>query len=320
MTFTSPWWLAVGLVVVVALAWLAVTTTRRRREALAAAGVSATSRTRVPAGAWLGIGGIALAALAVGGPSAKVPVARAAGTLIVAVDVSNSMTADDVSPSRLAAAKKAATDLIDAQPRSVDVGVVAFQDDGLTTYRPSADHAAAIAAVERLKTTGGTSLAEAILTSLAAVTGKPVTLDQDGSPPTDLGYWPSATIVLLSDGQDQSSDDTRTQAAATAAQNAGVHVETVGVGTTAGTTVDVDGYRMQTALDEDTLTAIAKTTGGSYHPASTAHELGGVASGIDLRLTVHKEPTPLAGVFAGGALLLLALGAALTVLRTGRLV
>ena len=86
----------------------------------------------------------------------------------------------------------------------------------------------------------------------------------------DLGYWGSATIVLFSDGEDERQRATRPRAAATAAQTAGVHIETVGVGTTAGTTVEVDGYRIQTALDADTLTAIAKTTGGSYHPASDA--------------------------------------------------
>ena len=68
-----------------------------------------------------------------------------------------------------------------------------------------------------------------------------------------------------------------------------MHIETVGVGTAAGTTVEVDGFRIHTALDEDTLTAIARTTGGSYHPASDAAELDGIASTIDLRLTTHRE-------------------------------
>ena len=58
-------------------------------------------------------------------------------------------------------------------------------------------------------------------------------------------------------------------AASTIAQNAGVHIETVGVGTAAGTTVEVDGFRLHTALDAEQLTAIAQTTGGAYHPAPT---------------------------------------------------
>src|SRR5262249_13480700 len=113
--------------------------------------------------------------------------------------------------------------------------------------------------------------------SLSAITGRSVALGPDGTAP-DLGYWGSATIVLLSDGQDQGDAD-RTVAAATLAEDAGVHIETVGVGTTDGATVDVDGYRLHTALDEAALTTVAKTSGGSYHPASDAAELdrGGAA-------------------------------------------
>jgi Ca-activated chloride channel family protein len=317
MRFTSPWWLVLGVLVVAALAAGAVVTSRRRAAALAAAGLSAGG-TRPPLGLWLSIGGLAVLALAVAGPAAAVPVTRAAGTVIVAMDVSNSMAATDVAPSRMAAAKQTATAFIEAQPESVDVGVVAFQNGGLTTDRPSADHEAAATAVNRLNVAGGTSLANAILTSLSAITGKKVVFGQDGTV-ADLGFWPSATIVLFSDGEDKASDEA-TAAAATAAQKAGVHVETVGVGTAAGGTVTVDGFTIHTVLDEDTLTGIAKTTGGSYHPASDAAELDGIASTIDLRLTTHREDLPLAGAFTGLAILLLATGAVLTVMRTGRLV
>ena len=92
-----------------------------------------------------------------------------------------------------------------------------------------------------------------------------------------------------------------------------MHIDTVGVGTAAGTTVEVDGYQVHTALDADELTTIAQTTGGSYHPASDAAQLDGVASTIDLRLTVADQEVPLAGAFIGFALLLLGVGAVLTV-------
>ena len=99
-----------------------------------------------------------------------------------------------------------------------------------------------------------------------------------------------------------------------------MRVDTVGVGTTAGTTVDVDGYHLFTALDPATLTSISQATGGTYHPASDASELDGIASSINLRLTVTNEPLPLAGAFIVLALVLLAAGAVLTVTRTGRVV
>jgi Ca-activated chloride channel family protein len=317
VSITSPWWLVLGALILAALVVGAVIASRRRRLALAAAGVVGGTRKR-PLGLWLSLAGIAVLAVAVAGPAASVPVSRAAGTVIIAVDVSNSMSATDVTPSRLAAAKKAAAAFVDAQPASVDIGVVAFQTGALTTNQPSADHTQAAAAINRLQVAGGTSLAAAIFTSLSAITGKAVAIGKDGTVP-DLGYWGSATIVLFSDGGDEGSPDA-TSAAATAAQTAGIHIETVGVGTSGGTTVEVDGYRIQTALDEDTLTGIAKTTGGSYHPASDTSELDGIASTINLRLTTRNQALPLAGPFTAFAIALLAAGAILTVLRTGRIV
>ncbi len=137
MTISSPWWLVLGGLVVAALVVAAVISTRRRRAALIAAGVGADSRgRRFSLGLWLSIAGIAVLAVAVAGPAASVPVTRAAGTVIIAMDVSNSMAATDVDPNRLAAAKKAATAFVNAQPSSVDVGVVAFQTGG-ADHRPT---------------------------------------------------------------------------------------------------------------------------------------------------------------------------------------
>src|SRR5205807_1069579 len=99
---------------------------------------------------------------------ASAPVSRAAGTVILAMDVSGSMAATDVKPSRLDAAKRAALSFIKAQPDSVDIGVIAFQQGGLEAALPTADHATAAAAVRRLKAGGGTSLGDAILAALSA--------------------------------------------------------------------------------------------------------------------------------------------------------
>jgi Ca-activated chloride channel family protein len=245
-----------------------------------------------------------------------VPVPRTAGTVILAIDVSNSMGADDVAPNRLAAAQRAARAFVEAQPDSVDIGVVAFERGALTTARPDPDHAKALKAIDRLKISGGTSLGAAIAVSLTAISGKQVTIGKDGDIP-DIGYWPSATIVLFSDGQNQGRD---LEKATEIAQTAGVQVHTVGVGTTAGATVKVDGYHLQTSLDEETLTQIARATGGEYHPASDAARLDGIADSIDLRLTVSDEPLPLAGGLIWLAIALLTAGAALTVLRSGRVI
>jgi Ca-activated chloride channel family protein len=328
VSLADPVLLAVGLLVAAALAWAAVVAARRRAAALASAGVAPASRGQGPGrrrdrarlgGVWFTIAGVAVLAIAVAGPAASVPVSRAAGTVILAMDVSGSMAATDVTPSRLAAAKQAALSFISAQPDQVDIGVVAFQRGGLETALPTADHATVAAAVRRLKTGGGTSLGDAILASLSAITHKTVSIGRNGSAP-DIGYWPSATIVLFSDGQDQAGAAAGAFPAAAVAGKAGVRIDTVGVGTTAGTTVDVDGYHLFTALDVATLKSISQATGGTYHPASDASELNGIASSIDLRLTVTNEPLPLAGAFIALALVLLAAGAVLTVIRSGRVV
>jgi Ca-activated chloride channel family protein len=330
VNFADPVLLAVGLLVAAGLAGAAVAAGRRRAAALAAAGITAAGpggrrdRARL-GGSWLTIAGLAVLAVAVAGPSATVPVSRASGTVILAVDVSGSMSATDVAPSRLAAAKRAALSFINAQPDSVDIGVVAFQQGGLEAALPTADHSTADAAVRRLTAGGGTSLGDAILASLSAITHKTVVLGRGNSVP-NIGYWPSATIVLFSDGQDEGgpasggSAGSSTDPAASVAQKAGVHIDTVGVGTAAGTTVVVDGYHLFTALDAGALKSISQTTAGTYHPASDASQLNGIASSINLRLTVTHEPLPLAGAFIAFALLLLAAGAVLTVARSGRVV
>jgi len=325
VSLADPVLLAAGLLVAAILAGAAIATARRRAAALAAAGVAASGpgpgrKGARLGGVWFTIAGVAVLAIAVAGPAASVPVSHASGTVILAMDVSGSMAATDVAPSRLAAAKQAALSFIDAQPDSVDIGVVAFQRGGLEAALPTADHATAEAAVRRLTAGGGTSLGDAVLASLSVIARRTVTIGSDGGAP-DIGYWPSATIVLFSDGQDKAGGtDAGAGPAASVAEKAGVHIDTVGVGTTAGTTVDVDGYHLFTALDPAALTSISQATGGTYHPASDASELDGIASSINLRLTVTNQPLPLAGAFIALALALLAAGAVLTVTRTGRVV
>jgi Ca-activated chloride channel family protein len=316
MTLSSPLLLVIGLLGTAALGWAAVVSARRRAAALAAAGVAAPRGRRAHLGIGLTIAGVGVLAIATAGPAAMVPVPRTAGTVILAMDVSNSMGAGDVPPTRLAAAQRAARAFVAAQPDTVDIGVVAFERGALTTARPDADHSIALAAIDRLRITGGTSLGTAIMASLAAIIGKRVAVGRDGAAP-DIGYWPSATIVMFSDGQNQGAD---VEPAAAVAQRAGVHIHTVGVGTTAGATVEVDGFHLQTSLEQDTLISIARTTGGAYHPASDVSRLDGIADTIDLRRTVSDKPLPLAGALIGLALALLTAGAALTVLRSGRVI
>ena len=203
------------------------------------------------------------------------------------------MSATDVAPSRLAAAQQAAGAFVDAQPDTVDIGVVGFDQGALTTSLPDADRTVSKAAVDNLRT----------LRRDLAGRGDPRVAErdhrQDGH---DRRGRRRARPGLLGLGDDRAvlrrrgrrrQDDAAATAAATAAQNAGVHIETVGVGTATGTTVKVDGYSAAHRTRRGHADrASRRRPGAAYHPASDAAELDGIASSIDLRLTVAKQDVP----------------------------
>ena len=324
MTFSHPLIIVVAVLVTAGAVAGYVVLQRRRAAALRASGFAALTggsrrqavRRHLPYALLLAALPILLVGLA--RPEAEVAVPRVSGTVLLAFDASNSMTAADVSPTRLAAAQAAAAAFVEEQPDTVDVGVLAFGEQALLTQAPTDDHDAAIAAINRVTAGGGTSLGQAILVGLGTITGKPVTLPDEGAAPADLGYWPSATIVVFSDGEQTGGPDA--VAAAEMAAAAGVRIQAVGVGTARGGTVEVDGFQLTTALDEALLTTVAQTTGGTYLPAGDAAVLTDSTKAIDLRLTTEKEPVELTAPFAGGALLLLTLGALLGIRWHGRIV
>ena len=310
---------AVGLGLLAAYRWLQ----RQRTSALAAAGLStadpgwAGPRRHLPT--LLFLAALILLLLAVARPQATIGVPRTAGTVILAFDVSNSMAAEDVAPTRLAAAKSAAIRFVQAQPDTVDVGVVAFSQGALSTHLPAAEHEETVDAINRLRVAGGTSLGQAILASLTAIVGQTVSLPDASSnaPPPRLGYWGSATIVLLTDGEDTGGPDA--VAAAELAAAAGVRIETVGVGTVEGGTIEIDGYQLATALNEELLTEIAETTRGAYHRAEDAEALGAVYRSLDLRTTTQDELVELTGAAVAVAVLLLTIGGLLMIHWFGRI-
>jgi Ca-activated chloride channel family protein len=323
MSFQYPIMVAVAAAICLGLVAAYRALHRQRARTLAAAGLrSATAgrpglRQHVPP--LLFLAALTVLLLAVARPHATVKVPRVAGTVILAFDVSNSMTAKDAAPTRLAAAQAAATGFVRAQPDTVDVGVVAFDQGALTTRAPTKDHDKAIAAINRLHTAGGTSLGQAILAALTTIVGRPVSLpDPDSNaPPPNLGYWGSATIVLLSDGEDTGGPDA--VAAAELASGAGVHVDTIGFGTVDGTTIEVDGFQVATALNDDLLTQIAQTTAGSYHRAGDAQALDKIYRSLDLRITTKPEYMELTSATVGIAVLFLTIGGLLMIKWFGRI-
>jgi Ca-activated chloride channel family protein len=329
MTLDTPWMLLVlVLVPAFVVVYVRMTRTRARRaERLAAEGLVLSPTAR--RGRWrrhvpFALFALALALVCFGlaRPTVSLALPRLEGTVILAFDVSNSMRAKDVEPTRMDAAKEAATAFVEQQPDTVKVGIVAFGDSALTVLPPTTVREDALAAIRRLSTSGGTSLGQGLFTSLGAIAGKPLTIDPeqlgDEGAEIDVGYFGSAAIVLLSDGENTSEPDPLD--IAEIASTAGVPVHTVGLGSAEGTVVEVDGFNVATALDEELLTEIAEVTDGTYSAAADAEALGDVYSSIDLELERVDEPREVTALFAAGGGALLALGAVLSLAWFGRVI
>ncbi|MDQ4068894.1 MAG: VWA domain-containing protein [Actinomycetota bacterium] len=329
MTFRSPWLLGL-LLVVPAIVWAHASSRRRRARRLAelaAQGLVTTSstpptRARRHLPFALFVAALALLIVGMAQPMTTVHTPRREGTVILALDVSNSMKADDVKPTRLDAAKAAARAFVERQPPAVRVGVVAFGDGAVVVQAPTNAHDDALRAIDRLTAQGATSLGHALVTSLGAIAGRPVNIDPDAlasdSGQVDIGYFGSGTVVLLSDGEQTSRPDP--VSIAEVASVAGVRVHTIGVGTEAGTVVEIDGFNVATALERDLLEEVASVTDGTYHQAEDAAGLAKISESIDLRFKVVGEHTEVTGLFSAGGIVLLVAGALLSVLWAGRVV
>lgn len=307
---------------------------RRRRRRVAAFGVLAVAnrhdgpsqpgnlRRRIPA-AFILVG-LTLLVVALARPQSVVSLPRVEGTVILAFDVSGSMAADDLEPTRMGAAKAAARGFVERQPSSVLIGVVAFSDSGFSIQVPTVDQALVLAAINRLAPERGTSLGRGILTSLATIAaaeaGPTAGYYSNRSPdptPVPEGTYASAAIVLLTDGENNQSPDPLVAAAAAA--DRGVRIHTVGIGSAAGTTLEVEGFKVHSQLDESMLRQIAEITDGSYHAAGDPAELSAIYDSVDIRLVVRPEEMEVTSLFAGAGVVVLLLGGLASLLWLGRL-
>lgn len=257
-------------------------------------------RRHVPASLFLAM--LALLVVGFARPAADVRVPRERATVMVAVDVSTSMLADDVTPDRLAAAKAAAREFVGALPKDFNVGLVAFAGNASVLVTPITDRAALRAGINRLAegSTGvqGTAIGEAINTSLEAIRS----LDAKAAIET-----PPARVVLLSDGANTSGRDP--DKAADDAVQAGVPVDTISFGTPAGAIKQGGSLPMRVPVDGESLRAVAERTGGDYHEAASRDELRAVYEDIGTSVGYRTERRDVSARFIGVGLLL-ALGAA----------
>jgi Ca-activated chloride channel family protein len=260
--------------------------------------------------------------VAVARPQTNLTTPHREGTVVLAFDVSNSMAATDLEPTRLDAAKAAARAFVVQQPSTIRIGVVVFGDGSAIALQPTTTQADVLAAIDRLTVEGGTSLGQGLYASLNAIAGKPIVIDEaaleSDTAQVDIGFYGSSQVILLSDGENTGEPDPLT--VAQIASVAGVKVNTIGIGTTDGTVVDIKGFKVATALDSELLGEIAKVSDGTYYEATDAKSLAEIYKSIHLEITTTTEHTEVTALFTMIGSVLLVIGALLSVLWFGRVV
>ena len=325
MSFLSPefLWLLVGMPAIVLLYVFVLK--MRKQAALRYASLEIV-KAAVGKGLWWrrhlppAILFAALAAMlaAVARPSAVVTLPTHHETVILAIDVSGSMRANDVEPSRLEAAQAAARTFIAQQPRSTRIGVVAFAGSAALVQAPTSNRHDLRAAIEQLQLQHATAVGSGILVSLKALFPQEefdVRKKPQGKPAAP-GSYTAGAIILLTDGQTTAGPDP-VDAARLAAER-GVRVFTVGVGTDNGQILTGEGWSMRVRLDEDALKIIADLTRAEYFYAGTAMDLKRIYESLRSRMVMEKKETEITSVFSAIAAAAVLLSATLSLLWFNR--
>jgi Ca-activated chloride channel homolog len=281
---------------------------------------------------------LALAALlvATARPMAKITLPLSQRTIILAMDVSGSMRAEDVEPNRLVASQEAAKTFVQQLPRDARIGVVAFAGTAAVVQAPTTSREDIVAAIDRFQlqratATGsgdhpvaGHAVPRARHRDLAH--HRPAQVPGQGDRRRQAqgrvhagepGSYGSAAIIMLTDGQRTTGPDPLD--AAKMAAERGVRVYTVGVGTKEGEIIGFEGWSMRVRLDEDTLKKVSTMTLGEYFYAGTADDLKKVYESLSSRMVVERKEVEVSALFAALGALLAVLSAGLSVFWFGRI-
>jgi Ca-activated chloride channel family protein len=260
-------------------------------------------------------------------PQMVVSLPRVEGTVILTFDVSGSMAAEDIKPSRMEAAKAAARDFVKRQPSTVLIGVVAFSDSGFAGQVPTNEKDTILAAIDRLGPQRGTSVSQGIQAALKTIetASQPPeilysSLAQTPTPsptPMPKGTYTNAIIILLSDGENNMNPNPFI--AAQVAADRGVRIFTIGVGSAAGTNLHINGFTVHTQLDEATLQQISQLTDGVYYNAVSDEDLRSIYNNIGPQLIIKPEKLEVTSLFAGVGIFILLIGGALSLAWFSRL-
>lgn len=274
-------------------------------------------RRHVPAAIFI----LALTAMifALARPEMETLVPSAEGTIILAVDVSGSMTANDLEPNRMEAAKAAARAFVEKQPDTVQVGIVSFSDNAFVVQPPTDDKDALLSAINRLNWQRGTAIGRGLVASLEAIAeknGEPSEInlnpeDQQSNnnnnaapqpTPMPQGQYQNAIIVLLTDGENNQWPEP--VEIAQIAADRGIRVYTVGIGSEEGAIVRIQGRAIRTRLDEQTLRTISEMTDGVYYNAQTETDLVKVYETLSTNLVLKTDTTEVTAYFTAIAVIL----------------
>ena len=312
--FLQPLWLLALVPVIVVAAVYVWRQFRKRQFAVRFTNVDLL-RTLAPRGlGWrrhAAAGAFLLSLVALGAAMArpsvdkKEPLERA--TVMLAIDVSLSMQADDVQPNRIEAAQEAAKQFVQELPPTYNLGLVSFAKSANVLVAPTKDRASVIAGIEGLTLAEATATGEAVFTSLDAIRSVPAD-GANGAPP--------ARIVLLSDGYRTSGRSIEDAGAAALAAN--VPVSTIAFGTDTGV-VDIRGALQRVPVDRLSLKELADSTKGYFYEAASASELKKVYEDMGSSIGHRVQPREVTQWYAGAALLLGLAAAAMSLLWTSRL-
>jgi Ca-activated chloride channel family protein len=315
MSFQSPMWL-LGLLAIPLLVLVYLLVGRRHKRAADRFANPALVPNLVPSGpGWrryvpfaIALGALALLVVGIARPHVVRDVTRDEATIVLAIDTSRSMAANDVKPSRFEAANAAATTFLDTVPDAYRVGIVSFSTGASTVLTPTTDRDAAKVALGELRLGSGTAIGNAIVRSVELAS-------TDEGQERSTGEKSPSAVLLLSDGA-QTAGGVTPDDAVKEARKLGIPVSTVALGTgDAVVQVPLPGglqQRVTVAPDTEALQQIAKETGGTFAEAPSAAKLQEVYRDLGTRLAKDPKRVEVTSAFAAGGAILLVLGGALS--------
>ncbi len=246
-------------------------------------------------------------------PSATLRLPRQQSSVVLVMDVSPSMTATDLQPNRLDAAKQAARNFVGSLPANTSVGLVSFSAKANLNAPLTRDHEAVLQALASLRTDNGTAIGDGLLQALDHIAAQSLT---ELRPITSVSDRSPVLIILLSDGE--STEGTPLLQAVARAAQARVQINTVGIGQRDRRTA-ISNSTQQVGLDESTLQAIAQQTGGRYFYAAEGRQLEQIYSNLGSQMGWVEENTEITALFAGLGAILILLAAIFSLRWTGQM-